>query len=516
MPKPWPASFPQSARVCRGAIAVFGVLMAVGYVAADHVAPDGRRLAKVQGVDTVGYFSVAHSLLFDHDFDLRNEYARNPPSPSEWTAIRKETGLPGSPWGVGYSILQVPMLAAGTALDMVAGNPGDGYSTFAVYLYGLGSVLITALGLWALFELLLEVALWRGASETRAAGAALFSVFAVYFGTSVGYYSIMRMAHASSFLFASLFLLQWWRIRDKQDVRSWILLGGIGAFLSISRWQDVLYVGGPIIYDVLRHAPVRGFRAWFRARLGYAAAVLVCCIPQFLEWKAIYGKYVTIPQGGGFISFPPTHIAEVLFSARCGWLLWTPLVAIGLVGLVGATKREWRVFAPWWIVLILELVVIGAMATWHGFDSFGARYMLTNTTTVALGLVFLLSSPSPVVRRWTGGLSIVCTAFTVLFMVQYGLHLIPKNEPLTPHQIFAEKLMLRAALRRNAAVRDAQGRIEAGDSAGALRILEPAMQLGDDDEVLRPLIQLYRAKGDTARAAEAARRMDILRSERLP
>ena len=112
------------------ALVAFAIVLMAGFVVADGFAPGGRRIAKVAGVDPPSYFAVAHSLLFDHDFDLRNEYLKVPPEDSPWNRVRPETGRPGSAYAIGYSILAMPFLAAGTLVDKLAGNPADGFRPF--------------------------------------------------------------------------------------------------------------------------------------------------------------------------------------------------------------------------------------------------------------------------------------------------------------------------------------------------------------------------------------------------
>ncbi len=505
-----PAAVFPSLATCRKSIYVFVLFMALGFAAVDRVAPGGRRLAKVAGVDTVNYFGISHSLLFDHDFNLNNEFQRLHPTDREWTYVRKDTGLPGSPWGVGYSILQTPLLALGTGLDWLAGNPADGYSPFAMYLYSLGNIFITGLGLRALFELLL---LAVGESE---APACLFAVIAVFFGTNIGYYSLMPMSHASSFLFGTLFLLCWWKMRDGTELNRWFLLGMVGGVFSICRWQDVLYLGAPILYDLFNRHPFRDFLGWLRSRAVYAVGAFLCWIPQIIEWKMIYGKYLTLPQGGGFIKFPPTHVPDILFSTRGSWLLWTPLIMIGIAGLVIAVTRNWRLYVPWVSIVVLELLVIGAMDEWHGRDTFGSRYMLANTPVAALGLALLLAARNQPLRRAIAGISVLCALFTSLFLVQYTMKLIPQNEPLTPTQIFAEKLQIVRVARRKALVRGAAAALEGSDKAVVLEKLEQALDLGEDDVALRMAIPLYLAKGDSAKANQAQVRLAAIRAARLP
>src|ERR1041385_1788613 len=76
------------------------VFLVAAFLLVNYAAPGGRPLAGIRGIDSVGYFGIAHSLLFDRNFDLSDEYRRFPPEPGSEPLIRtqKETGLPGSPW----------------------------------------------------------------------------------------------------------------------------------------------------------------------------------------------------------------------------------------------------------------------------------------------------------------------------------------------------------------------------------------------------------------------------------
>src|SRR4029077_4886548 len=202
-----------------------------------------------------------------------------------------------------------------------------------------------------------------------------------------------------------------------------------------------VYVGGPFLFDLLGKEWIKNPIPWLKARLVYCAGLLCCWIPQMAQWKIIYGKYVTLPQGGGLFSFPPTHMLSVLFSSQNGWFIWTPLVFVGVVGVLFALPNHGREFLPWIVPAVIEWTVVGSMYWWHGMDSFSARYMLSATPLVALGLVALMSM-SPRVARGVAVLAVPCCIFTLLFAAQFRLDLIPKSHTLTTKEIFPDKLHL--------------------------------------------------------------------------
>jgi hypothetical protein len=496
-------------------ILAFSLANLTAFVVLDRIAPAGKRLAKVKGEDPVNYFGIAHSILFDHDFNLNNEYEHMPPDGRSWTLNQPATGLPGSPWGLGYSFLEIPLLALGTGVDALAGNPADGYSHWAVYIYCIGSVILTGLGLAALFLLLRDVGEFMGiTSDNTRSGVALLVALAIFLGTNVGYYSFSEMCHGATFLFANLFLLCWWRSRDTDSWRAWLLLGIVGGFLSICRWQDVLYLGGPVIYDLLSGDRIRRL-AWWRNRSLYAAGVGLWWIPQLLEWKAIYGKWLTIPQGGGIFSFPPSHMLQVLFSSQNGWFVWTPITILGVVGLLLGVFRSSRVFAPWIVVLTLQLAVVGSIPFWSGAEAFGSRYMLSNLPLIAVGLVVVFALSGVWLRRGLALACVACCVFTSLFAVQFRLNLVPETTPLTVSELLTDKLRLNQVRKRRQAEKVARQSLANGDPAAAIRILEATFDLGDDRSVDQCLIDASRAAGDKGRTEAAEARYQRLLESRL-
>ena len=503
-------------RRCYWVIAAFTVLLACGYAALDRLAPGGRRLVKIEGVDTVNYFDVTHSLVFDHDFNLNNEYVRVPPSDRELTPIQSATGLPASPWPVGYSLIEIPALVLGTLLDAMTGSPADGYSWLALYCYCLENVFLAGLGMFFLFRLLSEAAPGFGLAVSEANGFSLFIAFAVFAGTNVGYYSLTHLSHTATILFATIFLWWWWKIKSANDARSWMLLGVAGGCLSICRWQDLIFLGGPFLFDLIGTRTRLRPLVWLQTRLLYIFTALACWIPQLIEWKVIYGKYVVNPhQGDVTFSFPPPYLWLVLLSSRNGWLLWTPLIGFGLAGLAFATVRSLRLFAPWIAVIVLELILIGSMNEWHGGDSFSSRYMMSTTPIVAIGILALFSVLHRAGRTVLACAMGVCCVYTVLFAVQLRLWLIPSEETLTSKELLSDKLHILSVRRQKAAASRARELAAEGRFDAAGEVLADVAKLGDDRDVLAATVAAYRAGGRPQLAEQAEARRQRYLATRL-
>jgi hypothetical protein len=494
-------------------IAAFSIVLILAFITLDQIQPAGRRLAKVTGEDAVNYFGIAHSLLFDHDFNLTNEFEHVPPNDRRWTMPQKDTGLPGSPWGLGHSFLEMPLLIIGTGIDRLVGNPADGYSHWALALYCIGPMLMVAGGMLALFGLLCQLGSFWNIPQDRQVVYGLLVIVAVFAGTNVGYYAFSEMAHAATFLMATLFLAMWWRIRSSESSRDWLVLGLIGGLFSICRWQDLFYTGGPLLFDLFGGDITKKREPWWRSRLLYGLGVGVWWIPQVLEWKVIYGKYLTVPQGADIFSFPPQHALDVLFSTQGGWFIWTPVALLGVAGLlVGAVKAP-RIFVPWLIVISLQVVLVGSISFWHGIESFGARYLLSNNAMAGLGLMTLFSLSGVMARRALAAACALCCIYTILFAIQFRWDLVPKATPLTFTELVTDKFQLFKVYERKQAVAQAQELLNSGDPMSAVDILKDAEQLGEDRDVDEYLAKAYQAAGKQELAeAVKSRRKAFLKS----
>jgi hypothetical protein len=303
-------------------------------------------------------------------------------------------------------------------------------------------------------------------------------------------------------LFAGLVLVTWWRVRESESWKEWVILGLIGGFLSICRWQDVLYLAGPLLYDFFGGDWLKR-TGWWRTRLLYGLGIAVCWIPQLLEFKAIYGKYLTIPQGAGIFSFPPPHVLQVLLSSQNGWFIWTPITLLGVAGLVVGAMRAPRIYLPWVVVLTLQALVIGSVSFWSGLESFGARYMLSNTPLIGFGIITIFGVSAVWIRRSVALTCALCCVFTSLFAIQFRLDLVPTETPLTFTELVTDKLRLPQVRQRRAEAKEAVELMARGDPNAAVRILEGTRSLGEDRNVDMYLAQAYRAAGMTEQADAA-------------
>lgn len=503
-----------------GSFIALEMILAVGLFAISAARPPNRPIIKVTGIDAVAYYAVARSLLFDHDVNLTNEYATLRPVPSRWNAVVPKTGVPMSPFPLGYSLLQVGFIFLGTLGTILSGGRPDGYSQTCFTFYYIGNIVYVTAGLIILFHWLRSVGRRHGVSAREADWVAWIVAMCVWPATTLGYYTFSSMSHVAAFMTFSAAGYAWWGARDSLSLRRWTVFGVLTGLNVLCRWQDALLLMVPLTYEIMRLARLgrHAFAAplpWLASRALALVAFCLVLTLQLAEWKAIFGSYFTIPQGQQMITWPPPHLAQVLLSSHNGWFTWTPIVLVGVMGLVLRWRRMPQLTVPILVALAVSVAFQGTVRTWHG-DNFAMRMLTSSVALVAFGLAFVLYGESRRRQVALVALMVACGVFTILFGIQYTLDAIPKDQRLTFSEIFVDKVRLGRTLRRRDTLMRARGYLDAGEPGRSVEVLrETERRDGLDRNLLDVLAQAYRVLGDVPAGIQIESRLKALTESAL-
>ncbi|HET9318074.1 MAG TPA: hypothetical protein VFQ51_20945, partial [Vicinamibacteria bacterium] len=267
------------------------------------------------------------------------------------------------------------------------GRTGDGpFQRNAVAVAGL---------LWGWLGL---VVLYRCASARWGRAPALLAALGTAFGTFLYWYLALAptMAHAPAFATAA-FVMAWWLREDRDGWPRALVAGALVGLAALVRWSSVLLVV-LLTWDAVRFVRARRSRDLARDAALWAAGFLVAFAPQLVVWRALYGSFVTIPQGAGFVAGRPAW-AGVLFSPHHGLFAWSPLLYAGLLGLAFWARREpGRVLAA--VAFLLALTRLNAgVADWSAGAAFGARRCDVALPFLGLGLAAAARAAAELARR---------------------------------------------------------------------------------------------------------------------
>ncbi|MEA2575702.1 MAG: hypothetical protein QOH93_3000 [Chloroflexia bacterium] len=396
---------------------------------------------RIYASDEIQYFAYTHSLFFDRDLDFGNEYLHFYQSnPQKFGAIYTDlylkrealTSLPINVAPIGTGLFWLPAYALSHLFVTVADGmgahiPADGYSQPYIAAICLTSYLLGCAGL------LLCYLMSRRLFGKRVSA---MGVATIWLATPVVFYMVVAppWSHATSLFTVTLFL--WYWLRTKRDgwrvLREWLFLGLFAGLMMLVREQDALFLVVPGLEVAVRLVtqwrkkgladratllrPIGGF-----ILMGLTAAIVF--IPQLIAYRVITGQFGPSKVVSSKFNWTSPNALNVLFAPDHGLILWTPIVAVGLVGLVFLWRHDRLLTAALAVAFFLQVYIAGSFLTWQSAGSFGQRRFINSTAIFVLGLValvsWLLAKGAP---RWAlGALVVLFVAWNGGLLVQYAL-----------------------------------------------------------------------------------------------
>ncbi len=397
----------------------------------------------VHGIDGAGYYSWLRSFVIQGNIDTEDELRhfesiqRPDLQANVWKVNfpRLRDGYISNYFPVGSAILWAPFFLISHLLVLLANSLGlhiaaDGYSWPYVLLTMFGSVV------WAFVGLTL---VYRISARRFGPFPAAAAVGTLWLATPLVFYMYFHpaMSHANDVFANALFLFVWAAKCRERTLRGWFLLGLTAGLAALVRTQNGLLVVFPC-FELMAHlAGQLRRRVWpaltktvLRAA-ALAGGTLVAFLPQMVVWKEVFGQFLVLnPQKSSIglqFDFSSPNILNVLLSSDRGLFIWSPIMLLGLIGILLLFRSDRRLAALLLCNFILQLYLIGSWVLWGGGFSFGPRLFLSCVPAFAIGLAALLARLEPKIPRVA--LAVLCGAFVLWncgLMVQYVLQLVPR------------------------------------------------------------------------------------------
>jgi hypothetical protein len=280
----------------------------------------------------------------------------------------------------------------------------------ALALGSLALLMLTALAMIALCE---RLGFTRPVARVSAVLAIAFGPLAL-FGTRGAVNS-----HLPSALLAAVFCLALLAWIESAQPRYALAAGLAAGFLTITRWQDGLFLAAlaPAAIVALTRGDSRRLRAG-GAALAAAGFGIVVGI-QLVAWHVQFDHWLLVPQGGAYLHWTRPAILSLLLSGYHGLVPWMPGFALGLLGMPwlkpAAPTLAHRLFVLGLISLVpLAIYLSACPADWWGGESYGPRRLSALTPLVALGLARVLTLLQRFRVRWVLiGLLALWSVFTL-------------------------------------------------------------------------------------------------------
>ncbi len=226
------------------------------------------------------------------------------------------------------------------------------------------------------------------------------TLVALYLGTNLFYYITIEplMPHAYNFALMAIFLSLTDKWYSSASVPTSILLGVVFGLITLIRPVNGIVFVFFILYQVNSWAEMKE-----RIRLLISKPVLIMIIvlfsflvvlPQLLYWHKVTGSFFFDSYPGERFFFTQPHLIDGLFSYRKGWLLYTPIMLFGIIGLFLNEKN--RIGALF--VLIPTLYIMFSWWNWWYGGGFGCRPIIDFYPILAIGIATFVMKLGQV--RW--------------------------------------------------------------------------------------------------------------------
>lgn len=398
-----------------------------------------RRYGRLIVGDGIYYYVYLRSAWLDGDLDFTDDYTlyqeyndADPIKKAEMLDLHKTPlGLPANYFSIGPAVLWLPVFAATRGVIAIASGLGAGWQADGYSYLEQAPLLFASIGYGFLGILLI----YRLCAAHFSRAASLLAVLGVWLATNVVYYMGVSpsASHVLSLFAVALFLYLGWRWRGRLDGRRWLAWGAGAGLMALVRWQDgpiAVYALFELIaeYRARRPASPSLWHGFLRPGLLFALGALVVFTPQLVAWKVLYGSWLTVPQGEGFLDLSNPQLLNVWFSTKRGLFTWTPLIALAVIGFWPLYRRDRLLGVGAVAAFLLESYMNSIVTDWWAGESFGARRFICLMPFFALGLAAFWDALAVRVRgarAWGLAATVVMAAalWNNLFILQYNLWL---------------------------------------------------------------------------------------------
>lgn len=317
--------------------------------------------------DGNGYYSYTNTLYFQKNLDftpiydyLINFQGRN----GIFSRLFWDRNT--NPFLIGTGLVWIPSLAFISAVNNIFGLHASRFDLIYETGPGITGIILMLGGLYFLEQYLLNFFSKK---------AVLWTVLAVFFTSSVLYYTASEPALSHQPAFFIICFLLWWTYRFKKTYLNLFILGFISGLLATVRSADIVLLL-PVYYRV--KPKLKDYEYIF-------PGFIIAFLPQLLCQQFMYGSIFVNPYLNGQIGswqFNLAHLFQYLFSPMRGLFLWTPILLVGFWGLIKSGSKVYllAIFALWLVT-----------SSWSAYLSagFGQRYSFSAIPFFAYGLAFL-------------------------------------------------------------------------------------------------------------------------------
>ncbi len=336
--------------------------------------------------DATEYYSFVTAAFECKDLSFKNG------CPKDFWAKTTADGKPVNKRTVGMAYMYTPFYFVAQGVAALQGKDDDGYSKQTQKILVVGIWIYVCIGLFFLGKALFRFFRIRVV-------LAVLAILTV--STNLIWYTNgeVLFTHGVNFMWLSILIYSTIVFYEDQK-KQWIILIALSvSMLALIRPNNILFVLIPLLYGINNGDTFfdRIIFLFENYRWLLLAIILffIPIIPQFLYWKYATGDWMYYSYQDEKFFWVRPLIIEILFSFRKGWLIYTPVMILSVVGIFFIRKSVKEMLVPVLVVFPLFIYVTSCWWAWSYGGCFGMRPMIDIYALLAFPLAACIAN-----KKW--------------------------------------------------------------------------------------------------------------------
>lgn len=278
----------------------------------------------------------------------------------------------------GVAALYAPFFGMGHLCAKWFDHPLTGFSEPYKFFLLLSSLFYLFAGLIFVRKTLLTLRFSEGVTAT--------TLLLLGLGTNLFCYSSQSGPYPHVYVFCLIAVFCYCTVKWHEQ-RHWSYMLGLSvslAFISLISLQQLIIVLFFLLYKVGAPADLRYKKIPPVQWLLILPVMLILWLPQLKYWHITTGSYFGMSDADEQFFFTNPVLLKGLFGFQKGWLIYTPLMALAVPGLLLLRKQLPELAGAVGVCFLLTLYVVFSWWNWWYGSSFGQPVLIQSYAVFAL------------------------------------------------------------------------------------------------------------------------------------
>ena len=369
--------------------------------------------------DVFGYYLyLPATFIYDDLWGLEFKediFTKYQPAGDFHHAVQQPSGAWVMKYPIGMALMYLPFFLLGHLGALLSNYPADGFSFPYQFAISMGSLIYAFIGLALSRKLLLKYT-----DELSTAIALAIIALATNYLNYVSFDG--AMPHNYLFTLYTILLLLTISWHEKPGILKAIGIGLTIGMATIIRPIELMAILIPILWTVKDRDSFRAklHKLWENRShiLALAGTMILIGSIQLIYWKKYSGHFFYYSYGEYGFDWLRPHLIDGLFSYRKGWLIYTPVMILSLIGFRYLFKQQKNIFWAILVYVVLNIYVVYSWEVWWYGGSFGSRAMIQAYAVLSLPLALMIQhilSSKQLWKKWVAfGFIFLCTDINLL------------------------------------------------------------------------------------------------------